>query len=238
MKRMKFYFLLVFVFCTTLLYGQTNTAGASGNIGKCRVWGFPFTLYNNASATKTINSGVTVTVNEDKNSGTINLNGTGALDLSGSQGITFSGSGTEINCRWDATVNSGNFTMINNDGYQNTDQFRYITSFFTAPYSGNYILIRGTGWSASVSSNYPNGGIRVAKNSSTHLAQIFYQSQAGTCNLPNTNAPPAWYNFNVLSGLNAGDTLQYAIGTGWTNNPSCYPTMNVTLGAAQIAYDN
>jgi len=238
MKRIKIYLISVFVLSNTLLYGQSNTAVANGNIGKCGVWGYPFTLYNNASATKTINNGITVTVNENKNSGAIDFNGSGALDLSGSQGITFSGSGTEINCRWNTTFNSGSFTIVNNDGNQNTTQPRYLGSFFTAPYPGDYIFIRGSGWSASLSSNYSNGSIRVAKNNSSTIAQIFYQNQPGTCSFTSTNSPPAWANLNIFSSLNAGDTLQYTIGTGWVNYAPCYPTMNVTIGEAQIAYEN
>ena len=70
---MKINFILLFLVLSVGTCGQSNTAVISGNIGKCGVWDYPYTLYNTAAASQTVNNGVQVTVDQDRNIGAINL---------------------------------------------------------------------------------------------------------------------------------------------------------------------
>jgi hypothetical protein len=218
---------------------QTNTAGASGSIGKCGVWGYPYTLYNTGSASQIINNGVTVTVDQDRNIGAVNLSGSGALSMSGTNGITLSGSGTQINCRWDIS-GGGSFTMVNNDNVAGSSPGRNLGAFFTAPYTGNYYWFRDAGWSASVTGAYLNAGIRIRNDSNGLDASFFYQNQAGSCGTVGSGGqPPEWSDGYGPISMSAGNTLSYTIGTVYTNNPSCNnTTLQLSRGSAVVVLDN
>ena len=222
-------------------YGQTNTASVSGNIGKCEVWGYPYTLYNTAGASQTVNDGITVTVDQNRNIGAVNLTGSGAMNLSGANGITLSGAGGEINCRWDIAA-GGSYTIVNNDGNPDTNVDRNIGNFFTAPYNGNYGWVRGTGWTASLSGANLNGSINLRRSSDgvPVASSIYYRNEAGSCGLL---APPSqgeiWRNSFGSISLAAGNSLFYSIGTGYDNAPGCTnTTLNATRGSAIVVYMN
>lgn len=221
------------------VYSQTNTASVSGSIGKCQVWGYPYTLYNTAGASQIVNDGITVTVDQDRNIGAVNLAGSGAMSLSGANGITLSGSGGEINCRWDIPA-GGSYTIVNNDGNPNTAIDRNIGTFFTAPYNGNYGWIRNTGWSASLSGAFLNGSINLRRNSDGTSSSIYYRNEAGSCGLL---APPAqaenWDNTLGPIPLTAGVGISYTIGTGYADSSGCTnTTLNATRGSAIVVYMN
>lgn len=221
------------------LQAQGNTASVSGNIGKCEVWGYPYTLYNSSGASQTVNNGITVTVDQNRNIGAVNLTGSGAMNLSGTNGITLSGSGGEINCRWDI-AGGGSYTMVNNDGNSDTNVDRNIGTFFTAPYNGNYGWVRDSGWAASLSGAYLNGSVNIASNAGGPGSSFYYRNQAGSCGLL---APPAqaetWYDSFGPIPLTAGTGISYTIGTGYSNGSGCTnTTLNVTRGSAIVVYMN
>ncbi|WP_294317791.1 hypothetical protein [uncultured Chryseobacterium sp.] len=222
---------------------NTNVATSSGNIGKCAVWGYPYTLYNSSGAYQGISNGVTVTVDQNRNIGGVVLAGTGALNFSGSNGITFSGSGTEITCRWDIN-SSGSYSVVNNNNNSTANSPVNLGVFFTAPYSGDYGWIRDTtsssAWSASVSGAYLNGNITVMRDSDNAGSSLFYQDQPGNCgSLPGTTNTAALWNNSFLISMTAGTTLSYRAGTAYQNTPGCNnTTMNFTLGKANVVFIN
>lgn len=220
-------------------FGQTNTAVTSGSIGKCAVWSYPYTLYNSSGASQTVNNGVTVTVDQNRNIGAVNLTGTGAMDMSGTNGITLSGSGSEINCRWDIG-GGGSYAITNNDGMNTTANPRNIGTFFTAPYTGDYFWVKGAGWSASLSGSYLNGSVTLRKDATGSEATVFYQNQAGSCGLLGGSDTPAfWNNSFGLIPLSAGNTMSYMIGTGYTSSPACANSrLDVTKGSAYMVFEN
>lgn len=226
------------------MYGQSNTAVASGSIGKCAVWNYPYTLYNNAGASQTVNDGVTVTVDQDRSIGAINLSGSGAMDLSASNGITLSGSGGEINCRWELG-NYGSHTIVNNNGTFTTNSKGQPTisfataSFFTAPYAGVYRWTIGAGWGASMSGAKLNGGIGIQKQGYDYFGNIFYQNQSGSCAVTGTIQGPTWSSPLTPITLTAGQNLNYAANTAFTSGSSCNDTtLNFTIGTATLFYEN
>lgn len=236
----KFFFFLMLA-AGAMAPAQSNTAVASGSIGKCAVWNYPYTLYNTSGASQTVGDGVTVTVDQDRNIGAVNLSGAGALSMSGSNGITLSGSGSEINCRWDAN-RSGNYSVVNNSGSTTANSFPLNTgTFFTAPYAGQYIWQLGSGWSASLSGAYLNGVVALFKDGTSQSSYVFAQSQSGTCGQASgtTTMAPTWRSQISPISLTANQTLSYRAGTGFSTNSSCNnTTLNFTLGNATMLYDN
>lgn len=93
-----------------------NTASLSGNWDSCSTWGNPGSIVQNATDTKTINTGITVTSNVGWSTKEIVFNGTGA--------VTFSGTGTYVRfdvdngddktCQVNAIQNPGFCTNSNN----------------------------------------------------------------------------------------------------------------------------
>lgn len=219
-------------------FGQTNTAITSGSIGKCKVWNYPYTLYNTSTASQTVNNGVTVTVDQDRNIGAVNLIGSGAMDMSGSNGITLSGSGAQITCRWDIS-RTDSHTLVNNNGNSSAAYFQNWGTFFTAPYSGNYLWLRGSGWSASMSGPVLNGTIKIFKNNDGLVYKnIFYQNQSNTCTA-SAEDPPSWENSIGPITMNPGETLQYGSRTQYNEIPACTgATLSATAGNATLMYDN
>lgn len=61
-----------------------NTATTSGNWNDCATWGNPTSVLQNNTDTKTINNGVTVTVNTNWSTQNITVNGNGAIDFASS----------------------------------------------------------------------------------------------------------------------------------------------------------
>lgn len=240
--------LLILSGLITCLLGraQSNTATTSGSVGKCAVWGYPYTLYNNSGATQTVSSGVTVTVDQNRNAGAIVLSGSGAMDMSGANGITMSGSGSEINCKWDIPA-AGSHTVVNNNGVFSTTSLGDTTIslstpvIFTAPYNGKYTWIQGTGWSASMSgSAIRNGGFGLHKSGNDVYGNIYFQNTAGTCGTPPT-APqgPTWFPTIDVGTMVVGRQLNYAASTAWTNGSTCNDTtLNFTLGNSTILFEN
>lgn len=230
---------LLLIMGSTEFRAQSNTAVTSGSIGKCAVWNYPYTLYNNSGASMNIDSGINITVDQNRNMGAVNLSGSGAMDMSGANGITLSGSAAEINCRWDIS-GGGSYTIVNNDGINTSANPRNIGTFFTAPYTGDYFWVKGTGWSASLSGSYRNGSVTLRKDATGSEATVFYQNQAGSCGLLGGSDTPAFWNdsFGLLP-LTAGGTLSYTIGTGYTNRSDCNnATLNVTKGTAMMVFEN
>lgn len=91
-------FFLVFILQPAFLFSQ-NTATASGNWNDCNTWGSPSAIYRNTTDTKTINSGVTVTANENWSTAAIQLNGGSAVNFSGSTVVDFTtDQGTDKSC--------------------------------------------------------------------------------------------------------------------------------------------
>lgn len=66
-----------------------NTATASGNWNDCSSWGNPTRIFRNITDTKTINSGITITANENWSTKTLQLNGDGAVSMSGTISLNF-----------------------------------------------------------------------------------------------------------------------------------------------------
>lgn len=226
-------------FLSFWLQGQSNTAVSSGSIGKCGVWGYPYTLYNRSAATQNVGDGITVSVDQNRTIGAVVLSGSGALSLTGSNGITMSGASAEITCRWDID-RSDSHTVVNNDGNPDiTNHFQNWGTFFTAPYMGDYIWLRSSGWAASMSGGILNGGVRVVKNNTKSSSySIFFQNENGSCPAVGTVMAATWDDYLIFS-MNPGDTFQYGGSTRYSNSPSCPSSvLNVTLGNAVIAYDN
>lgn len=228
----KFFFFLMLA-AGTMAPAQSNTAVASGSIGKCAVWNYPYTLYNTSGASQTVGDGVTVTVDQDRNIGAVNLSGAGALSMSGSNGITLSGSGSEINCRWDVNRNES-YTIVND----NTR--RSYGPVFTLPYTGAYSWHMGTGWAASVSGAYLGGFITLRPADMSDGVTIYGRNQAGSCGMiMNPEIPETWKSTWAINARPAGTNIYYTAWSGWSNNPSCSSTtLNFTLGNAQIYYEN
>lgn len=237
---MKRNILLLLISTGPCIYGQANTAVTSGSIGKCAVWNYPNILYNSTAGSMNINSGISITVDQNRNIGAVNLAGNGTLDLSGANGITLSGSSGDINCRWEINKNEYH-NVTNNDGNSDiANYFRNFGTFFTAPYGGNYIWLRGSGWSASMSGGgVRNGSIRVIKNNTKSTSYTtFYQNESGDCPASGTITGPTWGDYIVFA-LTPGNTLQYGGSTKYTNDPSCPPPiLEVNLGNAVLLYDN
>lgn len=229
------------LFCICTLPAQ-NTAVNSGSIGKCSVWDYPVTLYNNSLFTHYINSGITVTVDENRYSGAMVLGNGSALNLSGSNGVSFTGSGTDFRCRWEVN-RTGNYSITNNQGDPDTFSMPLNMGwFFTAPYTGTYRYLLGSGWSASMSGAYQNGGIMIRRASDTAYIdyyRFYSQNTAGTCGLAIAPAVPATFNSSAIGiGMAAGQHLFYAAGTAWNTSPCNTSTLNLTMGNAIILYDN
>lgn len=220
-------------------FGQTNTAITSGSIGKCKVWDYPYTLYNNATASQTVNNGVTVTVDQDRSIGAVNFNGTGGMEMSGANGITLSGSGGEINCRWDIPA-YGDHTIVNNTGVATNDPLLLATAF-TAPYAGKFVWRNnGSTWNAGMSGAYLNGNIALSNSSGAGFS-IFSQDEPGTCGTApgGTGTKPVKWTGAILVNLVVGGTLSYRAGTGYSTDPGCADTeMTCTIGTAFVTYEN
>ncbi|MCD9855157.1 hypothetical protein LUD75_10585 [Epilithonimonas sp. JDS] len=224
---------------------QVNTATTNGSIGKCEVWDFPYTLYNNAGASQTVNDGITVTVDQNRNIGAVNLSGTGGMDFSGASGITMSGSGTEINCRWDipefghqVVVNNNDIATLNSSGnpFVSYDS----GTFFTAPYPGSYRWRMVSGWSAYMIGAYHSGGFGVRKQGSDTYDPIYFKNTYGSCGLAGgTYVVTTWtYPVGPLS-LGAGQGLSYAASTVYVAGSSCNNSLlDFVIGAAAIVYEN
>lgn len=238
-KKIKFVLLMTFI--SAAFHTQGNTAVASGSIGKCSVWGHPYTLYNTAASSEAVSSGVTVTVDQNRNIGSVTLNGSGALNFSGTNGITLSGSGSEINCRWDIT-RTDSHTLVNNDSQDTDVHYQDWGNFMAVPYTGNYRWQRGSGWSASMppSSSYYTGVVllMIDNNITDHAYQkkIFVQDQDNICSGGTSGISPTWYD-NADLTLNAGQHLGYGAQTSYSN--FCIKTqLNATCGNAVLYYDN
>ena len=229
----KNYFLLIFGsgFC---MYGQSNTAVASGSIGKCAVWNYPYTLYNNAGASQTVNDGVTVTVDQDRSIGAINLAGSGAMDLSGANGITMSGFGGDINCRWEIPYSQAG--MISGS---DPVSVYFSSPVFTAPYSSSYRWFRGSGWSASIAGSFLTGSLNTVVNSNSAWQRFYFRNEAGSCGLLYYPAVPATWKDALQISLNSGDTLSYVATVAYSTSSSCNTTsMSYTLGNATLLLEN
>lgn len=229
------------LFCICILQAQ-NTAVTSGSIGKCAVWGHPVTLFNNSTFTHYLNSGITVTVDEDRHSSAVVLGTGSTLDLSGSNGISFTGSGTDLRCKWQVN-GTGSYSITNNQG--NPDGFSLPLNtgvFFTAPYAGSYRYQLGTGWSAAMSGAYLNGGLFIRRSTATayiDYTRFYTQNEAGSCGLATTPVQPGAFNSSsIVIGMGAGQRLSYAAGTVWNTSPCNTSTLNFTVGNAVILFDN
>lgn len=66
-----------------------NTAFVSGDINSCATWGNPAAIFRNTIDTKIVNTGVTVTTNENWSTKAVNFNGNGAIRFPGSQVLDF-----------------------------------------------------------------------------------------------------------------------------------------------------
>ncbi len=66
-----------------------NTAFVSGDINSCTTWGNPPAILRNIQDTKTVNTGVTVTANENWSTKAMNLVGTGAIQFPASHILDF-----------------------------------------------------------------------------------------------------------------------------------------------------
>lgn len=213
---------------------QSNTAVSSGAIGKCAVWNYPYTLYNNSGATQTVNDGVSVTVDQNRNIGAVNLAGSGALVMSGTQGITLSGSGGEIHCRWDIPYSRPG--QINS-----TDpaSVRFSDPVFQAPYSSSYRWVRGSGWSASVTGSFLNGSLNAVVNGNTAWQRFYFRNEAGSCGLLNAPAVPATWTDVLQIPMNSGDLLSYSAVVAYSTGTTCNTSsMTYTLGNAILLLEN
>ncbi|MCD9855156.1 hypothetical protein LUD75_10580 [Epilithonimonas sp. JDS] len=222
------------IFSCVIVFAQSNTAVESGSIGKCFVWDYPYTIYNNSGASQTVGDGITVTVDENRNIGSVNLSGTGALDLSGANGITMSGSGTEITCRWDLE-SRGSHTLVN------SSTPLVLGTVFTTPQAGNYMWIRkNSEWSATVSGAYLLGEITVKSVKGRQL-QTFEQDQPGRCGTApggSGSIPPKWNNI-YFGSMAAGDSIFYVANVASSTDPACNDTtLSFTAGGAYMLYDN
>ncbi len=251
MKRMKSRILIALHLMLALVFSaQSNTAVASGSIGKCSVWGYPYLIYNNSGASQAVGSGITVTVDEDRNIGAVDLSGDGSLSMSGTKAIILSGSGTETACRWDLpSAGTSHFTNNNNYYALNSIGEPYVvyktSAFFTAPYTGNYRWVLGSGWTASVSGAYLKASIGIFKPGQDFLRNVFAQNEAGTCGMavPSSTVLPATWYPNAEGGgsfsLTAGDKLRYGAGTAYNTTGTCNTTeINFTIGIATMYYEN
>ncbi len=241
---------LLIVLAGSLVEAQSNTAVASGSIGKCSVWDYPYTLYNNSGATQTVNDGITVTVDQNRNIGAMNLSGSGTLVMSGSSGITLSGSGGDTSCRWDIP-GYGSHSITNNGGvFSNNSLGQSNISYdsgavFTAPYAGNYRWAQGSGWSASISGSYLNGALGVRREGKDYFGTVFSQDQAGTCGFAGSSSTaqaPTWFPNTYGGGplvLTAGQRIYYSASTAYRSSGGCTATqMNFTIGTASLFYEN
>lgn len=84
MKKFNYIVLLVLLCAFGSISAQNNTASAGGDWNNCATWGNPSAIYQNATDTKTINNGVTVTQNTVWSTGAIQLNGNGAVSFANS----------------------------------------------------------------------------------------------------------------------------------------------------------
>jgi hypothetical protein len=230
MKVYKLFIIFGLVGINILATAQSNTAITSGNIGQCRVWDYPYTLYNNNTASKTINDGVTVNVNEDKNSGPIILSGSAALTFSGSNGISLDTSSTDTNCKWDiGTGNNSPFT-----GW-------YI------PYVGNYKWSRGSGWNVVFdNSRKQRATVDLAFSLSSTTYRIFTRDEdtSNACHyFPNSGTPATWTDTVSFStgASDVGQQLTYSFSVHTTTyqiDIGCQSVATLTRGNSQIIYDN
>lgn len=234
----------------SLLSAQGNTAIASGSIGKCAVWDYPYTLYNNSGASQTVNNGITVTVDQNRNIGSVNFSGNGAMDMSGSNGITLSGSGGDLNCRWDLP-GYGNHVITNNNGNFSINSLGQSAisydsgAIFAAPYAGNYRWQLGSGWSASMSGSYLNGSLGVRRETKDYYGTVFSQNEAGSCGLSNpssTTQAATWFPNTYGGGplvLTAGQNIYYSAATTYRSSGGCTSTqLNFTIGTATLYFEN
>ena len=226
---------------------QSNAAVTSGSIGKCAVWDYPSTLYNNGSATQSVNSGVTVTVDQNRNIGILVLNGSGAMDLSGANGITMSGSGGEITCRWNIT-SGGSYRVTNNEGvFSNNSRGESSISldngvFFTAPYAGAYRWVKGSGWGALMSGSFLSGSFGIRIQGNDYYEPVYYENQAhplGTCGNPaGAQSGPVWTNSRMVT-MGAGQKLSYAASTTYRLTGACADTkLDFDQGNSTLFYEN
>lgn len=230
-------------FGATAAAQSNNTAITSGSIGKCAVWGHPYTLYNTVAASQTVSNGVTVTVDQNRNIGAVNLAGTGAMNLSGANGITLSGTGGEINCRWNI-YRTDSHSLLNNDEQSTFTHYQDWGNFMTVPYTGTYRWQRTTGWAASLpsSSSYYGGSVMLVINNdftnSAHRKTIFLVDQDNICSTGGTQIPSTWYDNYTLS-LSSGQLLGYGAQTNYTNFTGCNQSrLNATCGNAVLYFDN
>ena len=94
--RRFFKFLLLF---QPLLWLSQNTAVNSGNWNDCNTWGNPSAILRNTTDTKTINTGVTVTANENWSTSSLVFNGNGAVNFNGNIYIDFTtDQGSDTRC--------------------------------------------------------------------------------------------------------------------------------------------
>lgn len=90
MKKILFYLTLLPI-CALQAQNDMNTATGSGVWDVCPTWGNPIAIYNSTAQPKTINNGVTVTLNKTEvYAKKITLEGNGKIDFSAANKITFS----------------------------------------------------------------------------------------------------------------------------------------------------
>ncbi len=219
-------------------YSQTNTAVASGSIGKCAVWDYPYTLYNSAGASQTVSPGVTVTVDQDRSIGAVNLSGSGALALSGANGITLSGAGSETTCRWDIPLSkTANVYYGPNGG----TVYELTSAGFSAPFTGNFIWVRSTGWSTAHSGTYSVGQLRLFNFTSNQSYPLYSRNEAGSCPAyqdPDWPVGPATWSDPVYLSMTAGNSLYYLARIPNTATACRGARMDYTLGNAFLLYNN
>lgn len=238
--KTKTHLISILLVLAATLAGQSNTAVTSGSIGKCSVWGHPYTLYNSTAGSMNVGAGISITVDQNRSIAAVNLSGTGVMDLSGANGITLSGSSGDMHCRWDINRTDAH-TLINNDGQRLADHYQDWGTFFTAPYSGTYRWQRNTGWQANMppSSSLYTAGIFLFRNGNFYGTRqnIFLVDQGNICG-GSGGFPNTWTDTFTWS-LSAGNILGYAAQTAWGSGAPCNETqLNAVCGNATLFFDN
>ncbi|MBB4807598.1 hypothetical protein HNP38_002904 [Chryseobacterium defluvii] len=107
LKKITIMVLLLGIWATSIF--SQNTASTSGDWDKCQTWGYPVTLFQNNTDTKTVNTGIVVTSNVGWSTQALVLNGTGAVTFSGTGNyVRFNGdNGDDKTCRTNAVQNPG-----------------------------------------------------------------------------------------------------------------------------------
>lgn len=210
-----------------------NTASTSGNWNNCSTWGNPPAILQNATDTKTINSGTTVTQNTVWSTGAIQLNGDGGVNFANSGNAVIFGvdNGADQSCQCPtpnslAVSGAGNIGTCSNRTFVLTGNNISNASWTISPTTG-VSATSGSGSTATINFNGNASGnytITFTANNTGGSCTTTTATQSATVNVNSSDT------FFTASGSSSNSIQTNATHAGIS-------TCNVTVGSGGFTYN-